>query len=505
MEILGYLLQAATLENLLWLTAASLLGALLGALPGISATTAIAIFLPITYGLSPTTGLITMVAIYVNASYGGNITAVLINTPGTDDSLFMVLDGYPMTKKGLGLRAVGITTYSAFIGGIIGGVALLFVAPPLARIAIKFGPVELFLTSLMGIVIIVGLTKGGMLKGLISASLGLLCAVVGLDKVTGLPRFHFGVNEIYDSLPLLPVVLGLFAVSQVFDLTASKSDIIASEEDTSDRSAAFISLKDQAKLLVNNVRSAIIGTIVGIIPAAGTTVSAGISYNIAKKTDKDPDSFGKGNENGLASVSATNNAVVGGSLVPLLSLGIPGNGTAALFLGALFIHGLSPGAKLFTQSSSTIYGMIWGLIAANFFILIVGLFGARLYAKVTKIPKSILIPIVASLIVLGAYLNRNLAFDMFLIMGFGIIGYYMTRGGYSMAPFVLAFILGKLVETQLRRALQIYQEDFVHHMFTSPIAILLLVVNIVFLLSPFWPDLIAFIKKRTGKDVTSES
>lgn len=496
MEILGYLAEAATLQNLLWLTMASLLGALLGALPGISATTAIAIFLPITYGLDPTTGLITMAAIYVTGSYGGNITAVLLNTPGTDDSLFMTFDGYPMTVKGEGLRAVGITTYSAFIGGIIGGVALLFIAPPLARIAIMFGPVELFLTSLMGIVIIVGLTKGGMLKGLISAAFGLLCAVVGLDKITGMPRFDFGVDQLYDSLPLIPVLLGLFAVSQVLLLTASESDIIASE-DTSEHRAVFIKLRDHLKLLINNIRSSIIGTMVGIIPAAGTTVSAGITYNISKKLSKHPETFGHGNEHGLASVSATNNAVVGGSLVPLLSLGIPGNGTAALFLGALLIHGLSPGARLFTTNAEAIYGMIFGLIAANFFILVVGLYGARLYAKVTKIPKSILIPVVGAFIVLGAYLTRYLAFDMFLILFFGLIGYYMILAGFSMAPFVLAFILGKLVETQFRRALQIYGEDFVGHMLTDPISLILLSVNILFLLLPFWEDIRKVFRRRT--------
>lgn len=499
MELLSYLADAATLHNFLWLIAASLVGALLGALPGISATTAIAIFLPITYGLDPMTGLITMAAIYVAASYGGNITAVLINTPGTDDSLFMTFDGYPMTVKGEGLRAVGITTYSAFIGGIIGGVALLFIAPPLAAIAVRFGPVELFLTSLMGIVIIVGLTKGGMLKGAISATMGLLCAVVGLDQLTGFPRFHFGVDAIYDALPLLPVILGLFAVSQVLLLSAGSSDSIAADAPSSHR-AVFIKLKDHIRLLANNIRSSIIGTVVGIIPAAGTTVAAGISYNICKKLSHDPDSFGKGNEHGLASVSATNNAVVGGSLVPLLSLGIPGNGTAALFLGALLIHGLAPGAKLFTRDADTVYGMIYGLIAANFFILVVGLFGARLYAKVTKIPKSILVPIVGAFVILGAYFNRNLPFDMFLILGFGVIGYYMIKAGFGMAPFVLAFILGKIVEQQFRRALKIYDDDLLEHMFTDPVSIVLLIVNIVFLLSPFWEDIRSFLKSRVQGD-----
>lgn len=497
MEFLNYALEVLTFTNLMWLTIGSLVGALLGALPGMSATTGIAIFLPLTFSLEPVTGLITLGAIYVTASYGGNITAVLINTPGTSDSLFMTLDGYPMTVRGEGLRAIGITTFSAFIGGIIGCVALLFIAPPLAQIAVKFGPLELFLTTMMGIVIIIGLSKDGMLNGLLSASLGLLCALIGLDGVTGMPRFNFGIEQLYDELPLLPVVLGLFAVSQVLLMVVDKSDTIAIDNSAM-KGSPFLSMKDHMSMLVNNIRSSIIGTIVGIIPAAGTTVSAGISYNIAKKTNKHPETFGKGNEQGLASVSATNNAVVGGSLVPLLTLGIPGNGTSALFLGGLLIHGLAPGSQLFTKHADTAYGLFIGLILANFFILLIGLFGAPFYAKVTMIPKSILIPIVGAFCILGAYTYRNLAFDMYLILFFGIIGYYMIKANFSMAPFVLAFVLGKNAEIQLRRAIMLYSTN-IGSKLLSPLPFILVMVNLVFLISPFWDDIIRFFKKDKEK------
>lgn len=499
MEFLNYALEVLTFTNLMWLTIGSLVGALLGALPGMSATTGIAIFLPLTFSLEPVTGLITLGAIYVTASYGGNITAVLINTPGTSDSLFMTLDGYPMTVRGEGLRAIGITTFSAFIGGIIGCVALLFIAPPLAQIAVKFGPLELFLTTMMGIVIIIGLSKDGMLNGLLSASLGLLCALIGLDGVTGMPRFNFGIEQLYDELPLLPVVLGLFAVSQVLLMVVDKSDTIAIDNSAM-KGSPFLSMKDHMSMLVNNIRSSIIGTIVGIIPAAGTTVSAGISYNIAKKTNKHPETFGKGNEQGLASVSATNNAVVGGSLVPLLTLGIPGNGTSALFLGGLLIHGLAPGSQLFTKHADTAYGLFIGLILANFFILLIGLFGAPFYAKVTMIPKSILIPIVGAFCILGAYTYRNLAFDMYLILFFGIIGYYMIKANFSMAPFVLAFVLGKNAEIQLRRALMLYSTN-IGSKLLSPLPFILVIVNLVFLISPFWDDILRFFKKNKEKEV----
>ncbi|WP_138159903.1 tripartite tricarboxylate transporter permease [Peptoniphilus catoniae] len=495
MDFLSYALTLFTFDNMLWLTIGSVVGSILGALPGMSATTGIAIFLPVTFGLPPVTGLITLAAIYVNASYGGNITAVLINTPGTDDSLFMTIDGYPMTVRGEGLKAIGVTTFSAFVGGMVGSIALLFIAPPLAQIAVKFGPVELFLTTMMGIVIIVGLSKENMLKGLASASLGLLCSVVGVDGVTGMSRLNFGIHPIFDSLPLLPVVLGLFAVSQVLIMVAEDQDTIAIDG-SSMKGSPFLSMKDHLHILGTNIRSAIIGTIVGIIPAAGTTVAAGISYNIAKKTDKRPETFGKGNERGLAAVSAANNAVVGGSMVPLLTLGIPGNGTSALFLGGLLIHGLAPGVQLFERSADVAYGLIFGFMFANLFILLIGLFGAPLYARVTIIPKSILIPVVGCFCVLGAFTFRSLVFDIFLILFFGFIGYYMIRANFSMAPFVLAFVLGKTTEISLRRAMSLYGGAGMVQAFTKPIPLLLIAVNLIFLLSPFIDDFKKLIFKK---------
>lgn len=497
MEILDYLLQACTLTNLMWLAIGSIIGAILGALPGMSADTGIAIFLPLTFNLEPATGLIVLGAIYVAGSYGGNITAVLVNTPGTSDSLFMVLDGYPMTRQGKGLRAIGITTFSAFIGGMIGSVALLFIAPPLAAIAVKFGTWELFLTTMMGIVVILGLVKGGITKGLISASLGFLCSLIGMDKVTGVSRLNFGIDAIFDTLPLLPVVLGMFAVSQVLCLATENSESITIGK-SAIQGNVFLSIKDHISMALTNIYSSVIGTVTGIIPGAGTTVAAGICYNIAKKTDKDPDSYGKGNEKGLACVSAANNAVVGGSLVPLLTLGIPGNGTSALFLGGLLIHGLTPGTQLFSRSPETVYGMFFGLIAAQFFILLIGLFGAPIYAKVTKVPKNILIPLIGTLCILGAYTYRNQFADTVIVLVFGVIGYYMTRANIPMAPFVLAFVLGGNAEMQFRRALALTNGDLSSVMFT-PLAIVLLAVDLIFLLSPFIGDIKAFLLRNKQK------
>ncbi|MGE5676508.1 MAG: tripartite tricarboxylate transporter permease, partial [Pseudomonadota bacterium] len=296
----------------------------------------------------------------------------------------------------------------------------------------------------------------------------------------------------------LPVVLGMFAVSQVLALAADKTETISIDK-SAIKGSAFLSIKDHLSMLFNNIRASIIGTVVGIIPGAGTTVAAGISYNLARKGDKHPETFGKGNDQGLACVSAANNAVVGGSLVPLLTLGIPGNGTSALFLGGLLIHGLAPGTQLFTKSPETVYGLFFGLIVAQFFILLIGLFGAPIYAKVTKVPVNILIPIVGSLCILGAYTYRNAMFDNFLIIFFGIIGYYMTKADIPMAPFVLAFVLGKSTEIHFRRTLLLTGGNLSTVAFT-PLALSLLAVDLIFLLSPFWGDIKAYLNRNKQKE-----
>ena len=477
MELLSYFTQLFEPTTITWLIIGAVVGVILGALPGMSADTGIGIFLPLTFSLPPVAALSALGAIYVTGAYGGNITAVLVNTPGTSDSLFMTLDGYPMTLKGEGLKAIGVTTVSSFVGGVVGCIALLFIAPPLATVATKFGPLELFLTILMGIIIIVGIVKDR----------AFLCSLIGLDGITGLPRFNFGIQGIYDELPLLPVVLGMFAFSQVFVLVAeNRQSIVIGKE--SMRGSVWLSGSELKTIAFETLRSSVIGTVVGIIPAAGTTVAAGLSYNMARTSDPDPSSFGKGNPKGLATVSAANNAVVGGSLIPLLTLGIPGNATSALFLGGLLIHGLAPGTKLFTSNAQYAYGLIFALLMANFFILIFGLFGAKYYAKVTKVPSSVLIPVIGALCMLGAFSYRNLAFDMIIVLFFGIIGYYMDRTNIPMAPFVLAFVLGKSAEISLRRAVMVMSGNGLSALF-KPLPLVLLAIDIIMLIVPFWDEI----------------
>lgn len=493
--MLQYFLEVFTPTNMLWMAIGSIIGAILGFLPGLGPTTGIAMFLPLTFNMEASTGLIVLSSIYVSGSYAGNITAILMATPGTSDSLFMVFDGYPMTVQGKGARALGISTIASFIGGVVGAVSLITIAPALAKIALKFGPMEMFLTTMLGICIIVGLSRADMMKGLASAALGLLGTMVGMDKYSGIPRFDWGITALMDSLPLLPVCLGLFAVSQMFLLIFEGNESITQDTTSTLTGSTWIPLRDLLPKMINILRSSIIGTVVGIIPAAGSTVACGLSYDMQRKFDKHPETFGKGNENGLAAVSAANNAVVGGSLVPLITLSIPGNGTAAIFLSGLLIHGLTPGYELFTTHMDQCYVFLFGMLVCQIWILIEGLVGGKWLARLTVLPNSILIPMIGVFCVFGSYTGRYINFDLYLCFAFGVLGFFMARTGIPLAPFVLAFVLGSTMEKQLRRALTLLAADWLKTL-TTPLCLGLLLCNIALLV---WPAVESYKESKAKK------
>ena len=481
--------------NLMWLTIATVIGIIIGAIPGLTAGMALVLFIPLTFHFPHGTALMILAALYTSASYGGDITAILINTPGTPDSIFMTIDGHPMALKGQAAKALGLSTMAAFIGGLLGAASLLWLAPVLANWAMIFGPMEMFLTSMLGITIIIGICKENMLMGMISAMLGFIMSMVGMDQFSGLYRLTLGQLAVAEGLPLGPVMLGLFAVSQVLIMVDEGKEKIA-EEAGNVSGSLFPSLKEGVGYLWNAIRSGVIGTIVGIIPAAGSTIACGISYNEAKRTSKHPETFGHGEPHGLVSVSAANNGVVGGSLVPLLTLGIPGNGTSAIFLGGLIIHGLKPGQELFTKHADIAGTLLIGMFFCQLWMLILGLGGAKLWAKVTKIRTSVMVPIIMVFCVIGAFASRSLVFDMILMMIFGYIGYFFEKVRVPLAPFVLGFVLGPLAEVELRRALLI-TNNVTATMF-QPLNLILLIMNILFLLSPFFPD----IKKLLNRSKT---
>ncbi len=458
-------------------------GIIIGALPGLTSTMGVALFIPITFSMSPTTGLITLAAVYIGSVYGGSISAILINTPGTPAAIITTLDGYKMTQKGEGSRAIGISTISSFIGGLIGGISLLFISPLLAQLVLKFGPAEIFFVAVLGLTVIISLSKENMINGLIAGFLGILLGTIGTDNLTGAYRYTFDNPSLYEGIPLVPAVIGLYSLGQVFSLVyESKKSIVFDKSLIKER--VLPSWQDIKKIWKIVVKGGIIGTIVGIIPGAGVSIGSMISYNEAKRSHPHPEKFGTGIIEGVAASESGNNGVVGGSLIPLITLGIPGNAVAAVFLGGLMIHGLRPGNTLFTKNIDITYPFLIGFLIAHFIMLIVGLSAAKYFARIATFPISALVPIILSLSIIGSYAIRNNYFDVIIMFGFGILGFILKTAKIPLAPMVLGIILGPMAETQLRRALMINGGNPLL-LLKSPINIVVLFLIILSLVWPF--------------------
>ncbi len=458
-------------------------GIIIGALPGLTSTMGVALFIPITFSMSPTTGLITLAAVYIGSVYGGSISAILINTPGTPAAIITTLDGYKMTQKGEGSRAIGISTISSFIGGLIGGISLLFISPLLAQLVLKFGPAEIFFVAVLGLTVIISLSKENMINGLIAGFLGILLGTIGTDNLTGAYRYTFDNPSLYEGIPLVPAVIGLYSLGQVFSLVyESKKSIVFDKSLIKER--VLPSWQDIKKIWKIVVKGGIIGTIVGIIPGAGVSIGSMISYNEAKRSHPHPGKFGTGIIEGVAASESGNNGVVGGSLIPLITLGIPGNAVAAVFLGGLMIHGLRPGNTLFTKNIDITYPFLIGFLIAHFIMLIVGLSAAKYFARIATFPISALVPIILSLSIIGSYAIRNNYFDVIIMFGFGILGFILKTAKIPLAPMVLGIILGPMAETQLRRALMINGGNPLL-LLKSPINIVVLFLIILSLVWPF--------------------
>lgn len=492
MAAFQYIGELLSPEVLLWMVIGSVVGIILGALPGMGPETGIALFLPLTFSLHPVTALACLGAIYVSGVFGGTITAILINTPGTPDSLFLTKDGYAMTRRGQGGRAIALSTIGAFVGGMVGSLSLLFLASVVSKAAVAMGPLEMFLITLIGISVIVSLTQKSMLKGFISAALGFAVSFIGTDNFTAEQRFTFGKLELFDGLPLLPVILGMFAISQMLILVVSGQNKITdipearTKEDKKERRAKEkISLKG---LIGPMLRGSVIGTLIGIVPGAGGTTASGLCYELEKKLSKHPEKYGDGSEEAIVTVSSSINGVVGGSLIPMITLGIPGCSTAALFMGALMTHGLAPGERLFTTNASIVYPFMLSMVLAQFLLLLFGLVGGRHFAKLTTVPNSVLIPIILSFTVVGAYTTRGMAMDVVLMLAFALVAYCWEKMDIPCSPFVLAFVLGSGAESRFRRALLLLESDMVSTLF-QPIPLVLLAINLFLILWPLFSKL----------------
>lgn len=459
-----------------------ILGIIFGAIPGLSATMAIALCLPMTYGMAPSAGMCLLIGLYIGGISGGLVSAILLHIPGTPSSVATCFDGHPLAAKGEAGKALGVGISFSFLGTLMGIIALMFIAPSLARVALKFGSYEYFAVGLFSISMMCALVKGSVVKGLISGLIGMMLAMVGPAPIDGLPRLTFGIHALDGGFDILPLLIGLFAISEVIstamDKGAPKEHVL---QNFKIKGMGF-SLKEGLGQAWNAVRSGLIGIGIGILPGIGGGTSNILSYTVAKNSDKHPERFGTGVIDGIVASETANNASIGGALIPLLTLGIPGDTVTALLLGGLMVHGLNPGPMLFQNSGPFVYGIFAACIIANFVMLFAEYFGIKLFARVLSVPKHILLPIIIVLCCVGAYGLNNRMFDVFAVLFFGLLAFLLGRGGFPLPPIILGFILGPMIETNLRRGLMQSRTGFMAFL-TKPIslAFLLLTVAVVVL------------------------
>lgn len=451
-------------------------GIIVGALPGLTGSVGIILLLPFVYYLDVSTAMVMLCGMFCGAIYGGSISAILISTPGTPSAAATVLDGYPLAQKGEAGKAIGVATIASTTGGIISTFCLMFIAPQLARIALKFGPEEYFALMVFGLTVIASVAGKSLVKGLISGFFGLLIATVGLDPVVGYARFSFNIPNLMTGFTLLPVLIGLFAISQVFmQLEEVGKKFHQYNQNITNVLPSFQELKRLAAVIIP---SSFLGTFIGIIPGTGGAIASFLAYNEAKRWSKNPDSFGTGNLAGIAAPEAANNGTTGGAMVPLLTLGIPGDVVTAVMLGALLIIGLRPGPLLFKNRPDVVSAIFAGLLLANVLILLLGILSVKIFPKVLQVPNSILFPIILTLCFLGSFSLSNSVYDMFIALIFGVIGYVMRKNGFPAAPVVLGVILGPIAEDALARTLLISHGDWTV-LFKAPIAIFFYGISLI--------------------------
>ena len=472
----------------------TVLGIFVGALPGISGSTTIALLLPMTIAMGPIPAICFLGAIYCAANFGGSITAIMVNAPGDPSASATALEGYKMAEKGQAGLALGMSAVSSAIGGIFSVVVLIFAAPLLARAAYSFGPPEYFALALFGLSMCAAIGGDSALKNLIAAALGLLIATVGMDLTTGIERFAFGVYELSDGIGFVPVLIGLFAVGEMLDQAArrlGKAEIIHLDAARVPGWAEF--RKCNRSIWIGSG----IGTFIGALPALGATTAALIGYNETRRWSKHKDEFGKGSIEGVAGPEAANNAAVGGSMVPTLALGIPGSATTAIILAALIVQGVRPGPHLFTEQPTLLYAVFASMLAANLFYLVMGLSMAKLFARISLIPPGILWPAVFVLSIIGAYGPNQSMGDVFIMMVAGVVGFLFRRTGFSPAPLIMGLVLGGMVEETLKQSLIIFGDDATGFL-GRPIALVLFAVTLAGLLWPAASRLLRVARARSA-------
>lgn len=464
----------------------TVVGIIMGALPGMTATMTVAVLVSFTFGMKPIEGMMLLVGVYGGALFAGSIPAILIRTPGTPSAAATLIDGFPMSEKGRAGKGIGIATVASYLGGTIGLILAIFTARAVVEVALKFGSAEIFALAVFGLTIIVSVSEGSVVKGFIAGLLGVFLSTVGLDPIQGYPRFTFGSIALLGGIAFIPAMIGLFGFSQGLAMLEE----IAKRKQIKQKLKDIIpTFKDLKKIIATVLGSSIIGTFVGAIPGAGGDIAAFVTYNETKRWSKDKETFGKGNIKGVAAAESGNNSSTAGALIPALTLGIPGDSVTAILIGALMVHGLRPGPMFFSDEPVLGYGIFMGFLLVYVLILIFGLAGARLWARLIMTPLNLLWPIIIVLCVIGAFAVRNSFIDVWVMLGMGIIGYLMRTDGYPLAPAILGIILGPIAESNLRRAMVI-ERGHLDFLYTHPITLFLLIASVISLFSPIIRDLV---------------
>ena len=443
--------------SLLFMIAGVAIGIVFGSIPGLSASMAVALMLPLTFSMEASLGMNTLVAVYIGGISGGLISAILLNMPGTASSIATTFDGYPMAQRGEAMRALGIGIVFSFLGSLFSFFVLSFFAPMLADVALKFTPVENFGICFFALTMVAILSSGKMVKGLLAGMLGLVFAMVGMAPIDGTPRFTFGSSELMAGFNQLSTLIGIFAVADILKSAESmNAKGIQTIPVTKVKGFGF-SMKEFVSRLPGALRAAVIGTGIGILPGIGGSTSGMLAYVTAKNMSKHPETFGQGEPEGIVATEAANNATIGGAMIPLLVLGIPGDGVTAMMLGGFLIHGLSAGPLLFVKNADVVYGIFAACMVCDLIMLLVEWTCIKGFVQVLKVPKHILLPLILVLCAVGAYATNNRVFDAQAIVLFGVIGYLYHKFGLATTPFVLCFLVGNMTETYLRRGIMSYK------------------------------------------------
>lgn len=477
--------------NFFTITIGVILGIIVGAIPGINDTLLISLLSPVIMFLPSVQGFLILVAIYCAGIYGGSISAILFRIPGTPAASATVFDGYELTKKGQAGKALGTAIICSAIGGLFSVIVLMTISPTLAKVALQFGPPEYFSLSCLGLSIVSTLTSKSLMKGTISVLLGLFLATIGMDPMLGVARFNFGTNFLLSGIQFIPAIIGLFAINEIFYQTVKREKIVMKIENLK-IFTQLLSLRELKALFVTIIKSCGIGTLIGALPGAGATIAAFLSYGEAVRSSKHPEKFGTGILEGVAAPETANNASTGGALIPLFSLGIPGSSTGAIFLTILIIKGLKPGPLMFLQQSQFVYAIFVGMIFANIIMVPFGLFFINAFIRLFQIPEEFLYPAIFLIATMGSFALRSNMLDVWVMLGMGILGYFMRKHGFPEAPLILGLILGPLVEINFRTTLLMFENHYVF--FTRPVSGIILTFSIFAFLFPFAKSL--FSKKN---------